>query len=119
MPLGGTVARDVVAATTQTVTGNSPAVAIPRGWSQPSLITLGFAVTAASGTTPSITFEVQWSFDGGATFMSGPGADTITAITAAGSKAASFTPKGDAYRIKWTISGTTPSFTFNVREATY
>lgn len=119
MPLGGSVARDVVASRTETATGTGPTVAIPRGWSQPSLVTLGFAVTAASGTTPSITFEVQWSFDGGATFMSGPSADTITAITAVGSKAASFVPKGDAYRIKWTISGTTPSFTFSVREVTY
>lgn len=112
----GSAARDAVASRTETATGQSGAIPIARGSSTPAAITLGFVVTAATGTTPSITFEVQWSFDGGATFMSGPSADTLTAMTAAATKAQSFAPKGDAYRIKWTISGTTPSFTFSVRE---
>lgn len=69
-------------------------------------------VTAVSGTTPSCTFTVEWSNDG-TNWAQGDAADTFTAITATGNKVKSFTVKGLMARLVWTISGTTPSFTFS------
>jgi hypothetical protein len=70
-------------------------------------------VTAVSGTSPSCTFSVEWSNDGGATWAVGDAADAFTAITATGNKVKSFAVKGLMARLVWTISGTTPSFTFS------
>ena len=67
-------------------------------------------VTAASGTTPSITFSIQWS-DDGITYSQANPADTFTAITTVSSLVARFTVKGAFYQIAWTVTGTTPSFT--------
>ncbi|ASU81505.1 hypothetical protein CDO52_00735 [Nocardiopsis gilva YIM 90087] len=68
-------------------------------------------VTAASGASPSLTAKVQDSADN-VTFV-----DLITfdAATAADSQSKTVTGTVDQYvRADWTISGTTPSFTFNV-----
>lgn len=67
-------------------------------------------VTAATGTSPSLTVEVQWSNDG-TTFASAATPDTFTAITATGAVVKSFPVKGRFCRLKYTITGTTPSFT--------
>lgn len=69
-------------------------------------------VTAVSGTSPSCTFTVEWSNDG-TNWAQGDTADTFTAITAAGKKAKAFQVKGLQARLVWTITGTTPSFTFS------
>jgi hypothetical protein len=66
--------------------------------------------TAVSGTTPSLTAEVQWSNDG-VTFVSATTADTFAALTAVGSALIVFTVKGRFARLKYTVTGTTPSFT--------
>lgn len=99
----------VVASAARTVTGNSAALAVAPALGQ---LVLGVNVTAASGTTPSMTLSVEWSHDGGATWSQADPADTFTAITAAAVKVKSFAVKSDVYRIVWTITGTTPSFTF-------
>lgn len=70
-------------------------------------------VTAASGTTPSLTVSVQWSHDG-ATWSAADPVDGMTAITAVNRAVKSFTVKGLYARAEWTIAGTTPSFTFSV-----
>ena len=102
----------VVASAARTTTGNSGDQAIgDKGVNLSVLVD----VTAVSGTGPSMTLSVEWSQDGGATFAQADPADTFTAITAAATKAKSFTIKGSHYRLVWTISGTTPSFTFSAR----
>lgn len=63
-----------------------------------------------------MTASVEWSSDGGTTFMQSDPADAFTAITAAAKKVKAFSIKARHYRIVWTITGTTPSFTFSVRE---
>lgn len=68
-------------------------------------------VTAVSGTTPSLVIGVQWSTDGSTWFDADP-ADVMTAVTAVGRKTKGFNVKGSWARITWTITGTTPSFTF-------
>lgn len=103
--------REVAASAARTVTGTSGVLSVER-----AALSLGLDVTAAGGATPSMTLSVEWSFDGGTTFLVGDPADAFTAKTAAGTAAKSFTSKGDAYRVRWTITGTAPSFTFSVRE---
>lgn len=68
-------------------------------------------VTAVSGTTPNLVFAVEWSHDNGTWFPGDP-PDTMTAITAVGRAAKAFTVKAPYWRLVWTITGTTPSFTF-------
>jgi hypothetical protein len=70
-------------------------------------------VTAASGTGPTLDLEVEWSNDG-TTWASAETADTFTQITAATTVSKRFTVKASHYRIKWTVGGTAPSFTFSV-----
>lgn len=68
-------------------------------------------VTAVSGTSPSMAVTVQWTNDGTNWFNADP-VDTFTAITAAGKVTKNFAIKGTAFRLNYTITGTTPSFTF-------
>lgn len=99
-----------------TVTANSanaPEItAIPDSLADvnPNNLSVLLRATAVSGTTPSLTVEVQWSHDG-TNFASAATPDTFTAITATGSVAKSFQVKGRFARLSYVISGTTPSFT--------
>lgn len=103
----------VVTSAARTATGNSGSLDAPIE----SILVLAVAVSAASGTTPSMTLSVEWSMDGGTTFHAvDTAADAFAAITTTTNVVKSFTTKGSNYRIVWTISGTTPSFTFTVRE---
>lgn len=76
-----------------------------------SRLTLLVNVTASSGTTPNMVVGLDWSLDG-TTWFPGDPVDAMTAITANGTAAKSFQVKGKFARTKWTITGTTPSFTF-------
>lgn len=102
-----------VAGAAQTSTGASTAVLLPNlevgGW-----ITVGARVTAVSGTTPTLDLSVEWSADGGTTWFTSQPADTFTQLTAAANVAKSFQVKARHLRIRWTIGGTTPSFTIAV-----
>lgn len=71
-------------------------------------------VTAASGTTPSLTVTIQDSPDGSAWTTR----DTFAAKTTTGTEIRAL-PRGldTNVRASWTISGTTPSFTFSVQVA--
>lgn len=72
------------------------------------------AVTAASGTTPSLTVSIQTSHDDGATDAYRTVA-SFPAQTAVGASGWQDFPGLDRYvRASWTVSGTTPSFTFGV-----
>src|SRR5438067_1679914 len=102
-----------VASAARTATGNTAALTLSeRGQRLAATID----ATAVSGTTPSLTLTVEWSQDGGVTFAQGDPADTFTAITATGTKVKDFQIKSDTYRYVWTITGTTPSFTFSIRD---
>ena len=101
----------VVTSTARTTTGNSGALKAP---SEPNLSLLA-VVSAASGTTPSMTLSVEWSADG-TNFVPADTADSFTAITTANGLTKRFTTKSAFYRVVWTITGTTPSFTFSVSE---
>lgn len=99
----------IQASAPQTVNGQSGGIPVPVGSSS---VAVQVNVTAASGTTPSMTLTVQWSNDG-TTWGSADGTpDTMTAITAATVVSKSFPVRGGFMRLSWAITGTTPSFTF-------
>lgn len=96
-----------VASAARTATGTSTAFDVEDAESLEATLT----VTAASGTTPTLDVTLETSIDGGTTY------DTVGAFdqkAAAGSDKHVFGPLGDKCRWKWTIAGTTPSFTFSV-----
>jgi len=71
-------------------------------------------VTAATGTTPSITVSIDTSYDNGVT-DTWRSVGTFTAQTAANTSAHKSFPGLDRWvRASWTVSGTTPSITFGV-----
>lgn len=107
----------VVASAARTTTGTSSAIDAPDGGD----LCLSIVTTAASGTTPTLDVTVEWSPDGGTSWAVADTSDAFTQITgtANGVRAKRFTVKGTQYRTRWTIGGTTPSFTFSVVETTF
>jgi len=67
-------------------------------------------VTAASGTTPSLTVTLEQSRDG-STWRT---VSSFAAKTTTGQEALSAGGLDRYIRVSWAISGTTPSFTFSV-----
>lgn len=102
-----------VASAARTATGSSGAFSVGHQ----DFISLMLDVTAVSGTSPSLTLSVEWSPDATNWFTADP-VDTFTAVTATGKKVKVFQVKGTTARVTWTISGTTPSFTFSVTAVT-
>jgi hypothetical protein len=101
-------ASPALASAARTTSGNSsalPAAGLALG--------LELVVTAASGTTPSMTLSVEWSNDGTNWGTADP-TDVFPAMTAAGRRFKHVTVKARLFRFVWTISGTTPSLTFTV-----
>lgn len=90
-----------------------------------------FSIGTVSGTTPTCTFKLQGSADGGTTWFDIPGAATAS-ITATGTyvlaiypgatvaaNAAVSYPLPRTWRVVWTIGGTTPSFTITNVQVAY
>lgn len=101
----------VVASTTQTATGASPSIGIADIGNQLNLV---LNVTAASGTTPTLVASVEWSMDGTVFGVTDPAPDAFASVTATGALVHAFEVKAPFYRVRWTVGGTTPSFTFVV-----
>lgn len=105
----GDDAGNTIASAARTVTGNSGALDA-SGF---SMLAAFLNVTAASGTTPSMTVSVEESNDGSTWRAVG----SFAAKTAVSNERKSFAIAEPFYRYVWTISGTTPSFTFTIDEA--
>lgn len=99
----------VSASSAKTASGASSAINVPR--SSTALAVLA-DVTAVAGVTPSMTLSVEWSHNG-ITFAAHDPVDAFTALVAAGAKVKRFDVKGEWFRLVWTLTGTTPSFTFS------
>lgn len=100
----------VVASAARTATGNSGA--LPSDYSAAKTIRAQLNVTAASGTTPNLVVLIEDSVDDGATWST---VGTFAAKTAVGREVINITnPFGPKLRVSWTVTGTTPSFTFAV-----
>lgn len=101
----------LVASGAQTVSGQTGVLQSYGGY---SVLRMQINVTAVSGTTPSMTLFVEDTLDGTNWNI----VDTSAAITATGVVVRNITtPFADRIRIRWAITGTTPSLTFEVRAA--
>jgi hypothetical protein len=103
----------ILTSAARTATGQSTA------FDEGSLDTISVMVdvTAVSGTSPTMTVNVEWSWDNVSWFTADP-VDAFTAITATGKKVKQFTIKGLYARLNYVIGGTTPSFTFSATAIT-
>lgn len=95
----------------QTASGSSSALTTVGPY-QNALVTLN--CTASSGSSPTLNVKVQISDDGGTTWYDLSGS-SFTQLTGTGSQAIQITNFGDTIRAVWTITGSTPSFTFAVK----
>ena len=96
-----------VSSSARTTTGNSGTITTKVG----AAIAAAIVVTAASGTTPTLDLYLEESPDNGTTWR------TIwmcERLTAAGTVTVPPIAVNGRRRWSWTISGTTPSFTFSV-----
>lgn len=105
--------RTVIASRTETATGVSSAI---EAGGMRGGIDLAVLITAAAGTSPTLQCSVEWSNDDGTTWCLADPVDQFTSRSTPGNWVKSFTTKGLLYRVRWTIGGTTPSFTFAVQE---
>lgn len=108
--VGGQI-EELALSGTVTSSGNS---VVLRGFGAARRLRCQLDITAVSGTSPSITVEIQDTIDGGTrynTLTNFSGAKTATGVTVADVT----TPFGDALIVKYAVTGTTPSFTFSVR----
>lgn len=103
----------IVPSAVQTVTGVSPSI---EGVGRREVY-IGVNITAASGTTPTLQCSLEWTNQDGVWYLSDP-VDQFTSRSTPGAWIKKFEPKGDRYRVRWTIGGTTPSFTFEISEVT-
>jgi len=120
----------VQASAAQTANGNSSAVALPARAS--SLLCL-VSITAGSGTVTAFQVRIQGTEDDGATYYTlapefssrdydaAPGNSTAsrdfvseTAVRTSGKAEAHFKTLTKKFRAQWTITGTTPSETFEI-----
>lgn len=98
----------VVASAPRTATGNSGAL---PGYGAARTLRAQLDVTAASGGTPNLVVLIEDTLDG--TNWNTVG--TFAAKTGVGREVINVTiPFSDTLRVSWTITGTTPSFTFSV-----
>jgi len=98
-----------VASAARTTSGDSGPL---TGYGPAGSLRAQLNVTAASGTTPTLDVLIEDSVDGGATWNT---VATFAQKTAAGREVVNLTGLfGDTLRVRWTIGGTTPSFTFAV-----
>ncbi len=79
-------------------------------------LNIGVVVTATGGVGPTLDLVVEWSHDGGASWLAPETVDSFAQITAEAKRAKRFTAKAPLYRVRWTVGGTSPSFTFQVSE---
>jgi hypothetical protein len=101
-------AENPVASAAVTASGNSGAL---TGYGAATSLRAQLNVTAASGTTPTLDVVVEDSLDGTNWNTIG----TFTQKTAAAREVINITtPFGDSVRVRWTVGGTTPSFTMAV-----
>lgn len=98
----------LTASSAKTATGNVDGIQAPPG---ADYISVEVAISAVSGTTPSMSLTLQWSHDG-VTYAGSDTFDFFNAMTTAITRVKRFDVKGPLYRLTWVITGTTPSFTF-------
>ncbi len=98
-----------VASAAQTANGQTADL---DGYGGASTLRCQLDVTAVSGTTPSLTVFIEDTLDG----VNWNQVGAFAAKTAVGREVINVTtPFAKRLRVRWAITGTTPSFTFSVR----
>lgn len=98
----------LAASAARTTSGDSGASA---GWGSASTLRAQLDVTAAAGTTPTLDVVLEDTLDGVNYNVVG----TFAQKVAAGREVINITtPFSERIRARWTLGGTTPSFTFSV-----
>jgi hypothetical protein len=103
--------RAVLPSVARTSSGASPVIGLKDGGSS---LGVALVVTAVSGVSATLTLSVEWSHDGGTTWMAAQPADVFSEVTAATGAVKTFAVKAPHFRIVYTIGGTAPSITFGV-----
>lgn len=93
-------------AATRTADGNGPAIAMEEA----ETLRLTLNVTAAAGIGPSLTVTIQHSVDA----ITWTNHSSFAAVTGVASERKVFSGLDRYARVAWTMTGTTPSFTFAV-----
>jgi hypothetical protein len=114
----------LAASLARTVAGNGDSLDLTQLFSAPLVgmppaLIVQSDVTAVSGTTPSLTVIIEDSVDGGVNWNTVVAFTAQTAVGRAvqrlGLTAATWPFNPRRVRARWTIAGTTPSFTFSVK----
>lgn len=113
MPWSGDVLEEILLPSAARTTSGSAESG--EDWGEIDRIRAQIDVTAASGTTPNLTAFIESTLDG-TNWDALPGG-TFAAKTAVGREVINLTAPVVArrLRVRWVITGTTPSFTFSVR----
>lgn len=102
------VVDTLVASAARTASGDSGTL---DGWGVPSTLRIQLDVTAAAGTGPTLDVVIEDTLDG----INWNTVATFAQKTAAGREVLNVTaPFSDRLRVRWTVGGTAPSFTFSV-----
>lgn len=100
--------ENLVASAARTASGDSGAL---KGWGSAKSVRAQLNVTAAAGTTPTLDVVIEDTVDG--TNWNAVG--TFAQKVATGREVINITGLfGETLRVRWTVAGTTPSFTFAV-----
>jgi hypothetical protein len=105
--IGAPVSSAEVASAARTATGNSGTISVPTG----GAIAGHIIVSAASGTTPTLDITLEESYDNGTTWVQIWAAPRFTA------SGNTPIPAMEVYAVRrwvWTLTGTSPSFTFAI-----
>ena len=103
---------DLLTLAARTTSGTA---AIPADFSDEDDFRVHIRVTAVSGTTPALTVSLQDSLDGGANWATVASSASLSTVSVHTLSLARTTPHGPMLRLSWTITGTTPSFTFETK----
>lgn len=102
------LAEELLASAARTASGDS---GLSHGWGSAKTIRAQLNVTAAAGTSSTLDAVIEDTLDGTNWNVIG----TFSQKTAAGREVINITtPFSDRLRVRWTIGGTTPSFTFAI-----
>lgn len=102
------VREALVESAARTASGDSGSI---LGWGSADTIRAQLDVTAAAGTSPTLDVVIEDTLDG----TNWNVVATFAQKVAAGREVVNITtPFSDTLRVRWTVAGTTPSFTFSV-----
>ncbi|HVA08709.1 MAG TPA: hypothetical protein VNG12_18400 [Acidimicrobiales bacterium] len=88
----------------------------PLNMGASTALAVGVTVSAASGTSPKLTLLVEWQGSDGAWYQLWKATQVTAAgatVTTIGAGCATAEAVPGTIRLRWAVSGTTPSFTFS------